>query len=52
MKSSHDQFLTELETLSAADRHFHTMLDLNPDLEEAKYARANLKSIDTALAAK
>ncbi|HEY4363236.1 MAG TPA: tetratricopeptide repeat protein [Bryobacteraceae bacterium] len=41
-----------LETLSAADRHFHAMLDLNPDLEESKYARANLKSIDTALAAR
>ncbi len=39
-----------LETLSAADKHFRSMLDLNPDLEEAKYARANLKSIDTALA--
>jgi tetratricopeptide (TPR) repeat protein len=41
-----------LETLAAAGKHFHTMLDLNPDLEEAKYARANLKAIDTALAAR
>ena len=39
-----------LETLSAAARHFQAMLDLNGDLEEAQYARANLKSIDNALA--
>lgn len=41
-----------LETLSAAAKHFQTMLDLNPDLEEAKYARANLKSINAVLAAR
>ena len=35
-----------LETLAAARQHFRTMLDLNSDLEESKYARANLKSID------
>jgi tetratricopeptide (TPR) repeat protein len=39
-----------LETLSAAAKHFQTMLDLNGDLEEAQYARANLKSIQGALA--
>ncbi len=38
-----------LETLASAGDHFRTMLELNPDLEEAKYARANLKSIDGAL---
>ena len=41
-----------LETLSAAAKHFRAMLDLNGDIEEAKYARANLKSIDPLLAAK
>ncbi len=41
-----------LETLSAAAKHFRAMLDLNGDIEEAKYARANLKSIDALLAAK
>src|SRR5262249_34340712 len=29
------------ETLAAAVRHFQTMLDLNSDLEEAKFARQN-----------
>src|SRR5580658_815973 len=38
-----------LETLAAAGIHFRTMLDINPDLEEAKYARQNLKAIDGAL---
>ena len=41
-----------LETLSAAAKHFHAMLDLNGDIEEAQYARANLKSIEPLLAAK
>jgi tetratricopeptide (TPR) repeat protein len=41
-----------LETLASAGNHFRTMLDLNPDLEEAKYARQNLKSIDGFLGAR
>jgi tetratricopeptide (TPR) repeat protein len=41
-----------LETLASAAIHFRTMLDINPDLEEAKYARQNLKSIDGLLAAR
>jgi tetratricopeptide (TPR) repeat protein len=41
-----------LETLASAGIHFRTMLDLNPDLDEAKYARANLKNIDGLLAAR
>jgi tetratricopeptide (TPR) repeat protein len=41
-----------METLASAGDHFRTMLDINPDLEEAKYARQNLKSIDGLLAAK
>jgi hypothetical protein len=39
-----------LETLAAARQHFRVMLDLNSDLEESKYARQNLKSIDDLLA--
>jgi tetratricopeptide (TPR) repeat protein len=38
-----------LETLAGAGIHFRTMLDLNPDLEEAKYAKQNLKNIDSLL---
>ncbi|MBZ5631537.1 MAG: caspase family protein [Acidobacteriia bacterium] len=41
-----------LETLSAAAKHFRAMLDLNSDIEEAQYARANLKSIEPLLAAR
>jgi tetratricopeptide (TPR) repeat protein len=41
-----------LETLASAGIHFRTMLELNPDLEEAKYARENLKSIDGLLGAR
>ena len=41
-----------METLASAGDHFRTMLDINPDLEEAKYARQNLKSIDTLLASR
>jgi tetratricopeptide (TPR) repeat protein len=41
-----------LEILASAGIHFRTMLDINPDLEEAKYARANLKAIDGLLGAK
>jgi hypothetical protein len=38
-----------VETLSAAQEHFRKMIEINPDLEEAKFAKANLRSIDTAL---
>jgi len=38
-----------LETLAAARRHFQTMIDLNGDLEEAKFARQNLQNIDNLL---
>lgn len=41
-----------LETLASAGDHFRTMLELNPDLEEAKYARQNLKNIDALLGTK
>jgi tetratricopeptide (TPR) repeat protein len=43
------QEANSLEILASAGIHFRTMLDLNPDLEEAKYARQNLKSIDGLL---
>lgn len=39
-----------LEILSAAEKHFRQMLAINPDLQEAQYAKANLKSIDDVLA--
>jgi len=39
-----------LETLSAAGKHFRAMLAINADLDEAKFAKANLKSIDDLLA--
>ena len=32
------------------DTWFRTMLDINGDLEESKYARQNLKNIDTLMA--
>jgi tetratricopeptide (TPR) repeat protein len=38
-----------LETLSAAQKHFRQMLTINPDLQEAQFAKANLKSIDDVL---
>ncbi len=41
-----------LEILASAGIHFRTMLDINPNLEEAKYARQNLKSIDGLLVAR
>jgi tetratricopeptide (TPR) repeat protein len=41
-----------LETLSAAAKHFQAMLDINGDIEEARYARTNLKNIDAVLAAR
>ena len=33
------------EILAAAQKHFQTMLDLNGDLDEAKFARQNLQNI-------
>jgi tetratricopeptide (TPR) repeat protein len=41
-----------LETLAAARKHFQEMLDLNGDLEEAKYARQNIANIDNLLKAR
>ena len=41
-----------LETLASARDHFRQMIEINPDLDEAKYARQNLKSIDTLLASR
>jgi tetratricopeptide (TPR) repeat protein len=40
-----------LELLAAAKRSFRNMLDINPDLKEAAYAKANLEEIDRALRA-
>lgn len=40
-----------LEMLAAARKSFVRMLDLNADLEEAKYARQNIAAIDKALQA-
>jgi hypothetical protein len=41
-----------LETLAAARRHFETMIELNGDLEEAKFARQNVQNIDQVLSRK
>ncbi|MEQ1885335.1 MAG: caspase family protein [Bryobacteraceae bacterium] len=38
-----------LETLAAARKHFQAMVDINGDLEEAKFARQNMKNIDALL---
>ncbi len=38
-----------IEMLAAAQAHFQTMIELGPDLEEAKSAKANLRNIDSAL---
>jgi tetratricopeptide (TPR) repeat protein len=40
-----------LELLAAAKRSFRNMLDINPHLKEAAYAKANLEEIDRALRA-
>jgi tetratricopeptide (TPR) repeat protein len=39
-----------LETIAAARKHFRRMLELNPDLEEATFAKKNIAAIDAALA--
>ena len=41
-----------LETLAAARKHFATMIELNGDLEEAKFARQNVQNIDQVLSRK
>jgi tetratricopeptide (TPR) repeat protein len=41
-----------LETLAAARKHFETMIELNGDLEEAKFARQNVQNIDQVLSRK
>ena len=41
-----------VETLSAAQKHFRAMLAINSDIEEAKFAKANLQSIDQLLASR
>ncbi|MEQ1947150.1 MAG: caspase family protein [Bryobacteraceae bacterium] len=38
-----------LETLAAARKHFQAMVDINGDLEEAKFARQNMQNIDALL---
>jgi uncharacterized caspase-like protein/tetratricopeptide (TPR) repeat protein len=38
-----------LESLAAANKHFHTMLDINADMAEADYARKNIASIEALL---
>lgn len=39
------------ETIAAAAKHFRAMLDINSELEEAKFAKANLAAFDAALKA-
>jgi tetratricopeptide (TPR) repeat protein/uncharacterized caspase-like protein len=39
-----------IETWAAARKHFQAMLDINPDLAEAEFARKNVAAIDQALA--
>jgi tetratricopeptide (TPR) repeat protein len=43
------QKLQSVEQFAAARSHFQKVLDLNPDLAEAAYARKNIQSIDAAL---
>jgi tetratricopeptide (TPR) repeat protein len=38
-----------VETYAAAGKHFRAMLDINPDMDEARIARQNLTAIDAAL---
>jgi tetratricopeptide (TPR) repeat protein len=38
-----------VETYAAAGKHFRAMLDINPDMDEAKIARQNLAAIEAAL---
>jgi tetratricopeptide (TPR) repeat protein len=43
------QKLQSVEQFAAARSHFQKVLDLNPDLAEAGFARKNIQSIDAAL---
>jgi tetratricopeptide (TPR) repeat protein len=38
-----------VETYAAAGKHFRAMLEINPDMDEAKIARQNLAAIESAL---
>jgi tetratricopeptide (TPR) repeat protein len=38
-----------VETYAAASKHFRAMLEINPDMDEAKIARQNLAAIEAAL---
>ena len=38
-----------LEMLAGARKHFRAMLDINPDIAEAEFAKKNLAAIDAAL---
>ena len=38
-----------VETYAAARKHFRAMLDINPDLQEAAFAKQNIAAIDSAL---
>ncbi len=39
-----------LEELATAKKHFREMLEINPDMTEAEFARKNVAAIDAALA--
>jgi len=41
--------MQSLEQFAAARGHFQKVLDLNPDLAEAEFAKKNIQSIDAAL---
>jgi tetratricopeptide (TPR) repeat protein len=43
------QKLQSVEQFAAARSHFQKVLDINPDLAEADFARKNIASIDAAL---
>ena len=43
------QKLQSVEQFAAARSHFQKVLDINPDLAEAEFARKNILSIDAAL---
>ena len=37
-----------VEPYAAARKHFRAMLDINPDLQEAAFAKQNIAAIDSA----
>ena len=45
------QLSGSLELLAAAKKHFREMLDINPDMTEADFARKNVAAIDQSLRA-